>query len=202
MGASREEPYSPIVRCRSGALHCPPHGCEAINAQNSWFTRSIPGQLLRQSVIPDLMHQVSAPSAVAARTVRRRRDRFSATLPIMAITAAGAVFRLLHLGAKSLWLDEILSVSIARLDAPGFRNIVFSWEANMALYYALLRAWVHVGDSEVILRLPSALASIATVPLVYLIGRRLFSQSVGLIAALLLAVNLFAIRYAQEARSY
>src|SRR5438105_3868752 len=148
------------------------------------------------------MHQVSAPSVTAAKTARPRRDQFSATLPVMAITAVAAVFRLLHLGAKSLWLDEILSVSIARLDGPGFRNIVFSWEANMALYYALLRAWIHAGDSEFMLRLPSALASVATVPLVYLIGRRLFSQRVGLIAALLLAMNLFAIRYAQEARSY
>ena len=121
---------------------------------------------------------------------------------VLGVTALGAVLRLIFLGKKSLWLDEIFSVSIAKLDGPGFRNVVLSWEGFMGLYYALLRAWIKLGDSEFIVRLLSVLPAVATVPLVYSIGKRLAGKNVGMIAALLLTINAFHIRYSQEARSY
>ncbi|HEV2116381.1 MAG TPA: glycosyltransferase family 39 protein [Terriglobales bacterium] len=121
---------------------------------------------------------------------------------ISGITALAALLRLLYLGKKSFWLDEIVSVSIARLDPAGFRNVVLSWELNEGLYYTLLRGWMHLGQSEFVVRLLSALPAVAAIPFVYLLGRRLFSETVGMIAALLLAVNAFDVRYAQEARGY
>ncbi|HLK32930.1 MAG TPA: glycosyltransferase family 39 protein, partial [Terriglobales bacterium] len=119
-----------------------------------------------------------------------------------AITGLSCALRLLYLGKKSFWLDEIVSVSIARLDGAGFRNIVMSWELNEGLYYSLLRGWLHLGQGEFVVRLLSVLPAVAGVPFVYLLGRRLFSGKVGLIAALLLTVNAFDVRYAQEARGY
>ena len=121
---------------------------------------------------------------------------------IAAITALGAVLRLLYLGKKSFWMDEIVSVSIARLDPAGFRNIVLSWELNEGLYYTLLRNWMHLGQGEFFVRLLSLLPSVAAIPFVYLLGRRLVSEKAGMVAALLLAVNAFDVRYAQEARAY
>ena len=121
---------------------------------------------------------------------------------ITAITVLGAVLRLLYLGKKSFWLDEIVSVSIARLDPAGFRNIVLSWELNEGLYYWLLRGWMHLGQREFFVRLLSVLPSVAAIPFVYLLGRRLLSEKAALLAALLLTVNAFDVRYAQEARGY
>ena len=121
---------------------------------------------------------------------------------ISGITVLATVLRLLYLGKKSFWLDEIVSVSIARLDPAGFRNIVLSWELNEGLYYTLLRGWMHLGQGEFATRLLSVLPSVAAVPFVYLLGRRLFSEKTGLVAALLLAMNAFDVRYAQEARGY
>ncbi|HKW24177.1 MAG TPA: glycosyltransferase family 39 protein, partial [Terriglobales bacterium] len=95
-----------------------------------------------------------------------------------------------------------VSVSIARLDPAGFRNIVLSWELNEGLYYTLLRSWMHLGQGEFFVRLLSLLPSVAAIPFVYLLGRRLLSEKGGLIAAVLLAVNAFDVRYAQEARGY
>jgi 4-amino-4-deoxy-L-arabinose transferase-like glycosyltransferase len=116
--------------------------------------------------------------------------------------AMAAVLRLLYLGKKSFWLDEIVSVSIARLDPAGFRNIVLSWELNEGLYYTALRNWMGLGQGEFFIRLLSLLPSVAAIPFVYLLGRRLVSERVGLLAAVLLAVNAFDVRYAQEARGY
>ena len=52
------------------------------------------------------------------------------------------------------------------------------------------------------LRTPSVLAFAAAVPAVWLAGRRLFDERTGLLAALLFALNGFALQYAQEARGY
>ena len=72
----------------------------------------------------------------------------------------------------------------------------------MTLYYLLLRFWVLFGDGEAYIRILSILLGIATLPLVYLLGLRLFGRSAGLIAAFLLALNAFHVQYSLEARSY
>ena len=149
--------------------------------------------------MPELNVQKAAPESAGGESVIAPRMRAAM---ITAITALAAVLRLLYLGKKSLWLDEIVSVSIARLDPAGFRNVVLSWELNEGLYYTLLRNWMHLGQSEFFIRLLSLLPSVAAIPFVYLLGRRLVSEKAGLVAALLLAVNAFDVRYAQEARAY
>jgi mannosyltransferase len=121
---------------------------------------------------------------------------------LAAITAEGAVLRFQLLTAKSFWFDEGASVGIARLDWYNFVRILWRREANMALYYLLLRGWLHFGSSEWFIRSLSALLGLATIPAVYVLGRRLFGMRAGLIAAALLSVNAFHVRYSQEARSY
>jgi mannosyltransferase len=128
---------------------------------------------------------------------------------LIAITALAAILRLLFLN-KSLWLDEGASVAIARGiagDNPSgtwtsFANLLWSRELNMAVYYVLLRLWLHVGTSETFIRLLSVLPGVATVPVVYGIGKRLFSTKAGLTAALLLSVHGAHLGYSQEARGY
>jgi len=72
----------------------------------------------------------------------------------------------------------------------------------MAFYYVLLHFWMKLGDSEFFLRSLSVGFSVATVPFLYAVGSRLFGRHAGLIAAWLLAINAYHIRYAQEARAY
>src|SRR5690349_4655311 len=149
--------------------------------------------------MPELSVQKAAPESAGGESVIAPRMRAAL---ISGITALAAALRLLYLGKKSPWLDEIVSVSIARLDPVGFRNVVLSWELNEGLYYTLLRNWMHLGQGEFFIRLLSLLPSVAAIPFVYLLGRRLASEKAGLVAALLLAVNAFDVRYAQEARAY
>ena len=121
---------------------------------------------------------------------------------LTAITAMGAALRFHILTAKSFWFDEGASVGIARLDWYNFVRILWRREANMALYYLLLRGWLHFGDGEWFIRSLSAFLGLATIPAVYVLGRRLFGPRAGLLAAALLSLNAFHVRYSQEARSY
>ena len=58
------------------------------------------------------------------------------------------------------------------------------------------------GQSETILRLIPALAGIATIPLVYLLGRDLIDKNTGLLAATLITFSPYHLQYSQEARMY
>jgi mannosyltransferase len=129
--------------------------------------------------------------------MKERRSLFL----LAAVTVAALLLRLAFLGAKSFDLDEAVSVMYARLDWVPFRHVARS-DVNMSLYYCLLHVWRYLGESEAAVRFLSVIPAVATVPAVYALGTRLFSSTVGLIAALLLCVSAFHIRYAQEARGY
>ena len=64
-------------------------------------------------------------------------------------------------------------------------------------------AWVGLfGSSEIAVRALSALAGTILVLVIFLLGRRLFGEGVGLIAAFLAALSPFQVYYSQEARMY
>lgn len=123
-------------------------------------------------------------------------------LALAGIFLLALLLRVVSLGEESLWLDEARSVQIARQAWPAFLREVSTSEVNMVLYYVLLRGWLTLGDSEVAIRSLSVLFSLATVPVLYALGTRLFGAGVGLVGALLLAVNAFHVAFAQEARGY
>ena len=141
----------------------------------------------------------AAPGAVARDGVSRA-DR--AALWMWAIVIGGAVLRLIALGHKSFWIDEIASVAIARRPAPVFWHFLWHDEGNMAAYYVLLRPWLHFGYAEGVVRLLSVIPGVLSIPLMYLLGRRLFGGTTGVLAAALLALNACAIAVSQEARAY
>ena len=72
----------------------------------------------------------------------------------------------------------------------------------MALYYVMLRPWLQFGLGETSVRMLSVLPGIAGLPVMHLLGARLFGRKVGMLAALLLALNTCAVVYSQEARGY
>ncbi len=116
---------------------------------------------------------------------------------------AGAVLRFHSLGARNIWLDEGVSVWLASLRWPRFIHLmIYTPQLNMVLYYALLREWMHFGQTEFAIRSLSALFGIAAIPALFTLGRRLFDAPTGLIAAALLATHSFHVRYSQEARAY
>lgn len=120
---------------------------------------------------------------------------------MLAATALAALLSFHLIGHKSFWIDESVSLSLAR-DGSRMWRLLLTHDANMWLYYVLLHFWLKLGESEAFVRGLSALLAVAAVPGLYLLGSRLFEPRVGAIGAALLAVNPFFIRYGQEARSY
>jgi mannosyltransferase len=124
------------------------------------------------------------------------------TMFVVGVVMIGAILRFLHLGAQSFWVDEALSLAFAQLPWPQFVHLTEARELNMLPYYLILRGWIHLGTAEWIVRSLSAICSVATLPLLYQLGVRLFGVRFGQIALSLLAVHPYHIRFAQEARGY
>jgi uncharacterized membrane protein len=144
-----------------------------------------------------------AVTVVVERAPRRRVRPTRSQLLLLAIIALAAFLRFHHLGSRILWFDETFSATAVRLRWMELLRLFWAREGNMALYYVLLKFWMMLGGgTEFFIRTLSVIFSVATIPVIYLLGKRLFNEPVGLTAAALLAVNAFHVRYAQEARSY
>jgi uncharacterized membrane protein len=76
-------------------------------------------------------------------------------------------------------------------------------DSHPPLYYLVLKMWQVLGDGEAQLRLLSAIFSIASIPLIYLVGANVFEdERIGLIAATILTFSPYQVWYAQETRMY
>jgi len=124
-------------------------------------------------------------------------------LQLALLVLLAAAIRFHGLGAQSLWADEMASVEIARQPLSILWSDWMVRETNPPLYYSMLHLWMAVfGSGAAAIRSLSALAGVATIPVIYWIGREIASKRAGLIAALLAALWCHQIYYGQEARGY
>jgi mannosyltransferase len=127
----------------------------------------------------------------------------SGVLVLSEIVLFAAVIRFWDLAGPSLWLDELFSVSFAGLPQHQLWSDWMRRETNPPLYYSLLHEWMSVfGRGEFALRGLSVLFGTAAVPVMYLIGRRVYSHEAGLATALLTAVSSHHLQFSQVARGY
>jgi uncharacterized membrane protein len=121
---------------------------------------------------------------------------------VLAITAGALVLRTIEIADKSLWVDEAFSWWLARQPMDTVWRYVLSVDQHPPLYYSLLQLWLGPDDRETGLRAFSVLWSVPTVPLVFLIGRRVAGPAAGVLAAVLQAVSPLHVWYAQQGRMY
>lgn len=129
-------------------------------------------------------------------------EEFAPWLAI-AITLIGGWLRVFLLGNKGMWLDETFSVWLANHSVLDMMQWIIKIDQHPPLYYLLLHYWIaHYGDTPYYARLFSALFGTITIPIIYLIGKRISGVLVGLTAAVFMCFSTFNIYYAQEARMY
>jgi hypothetical protein len=122
-------------------------------------------------------------------------------LALILLLAAGV--RLHDIGRQSLWFDEAATVHIIRQPLGRMFELIESDERTPPLHYLLLHFWIQLfGDSEISLRLPSAIAGVAAVFVLYRLVRALLGPGAGLVAGYIFAIDRYQIAYSQEARAY
>ena len=122
---------------------------------------------------------------------------------LLIITLIGGGLRVVFLDRNGLWLDETFSVWLANHSVGEMLPWLVKIDQHPPLYYLLLHYWIALtGDTPYNLRLLSVLFGAGTIPVIYLIGKRLSGAVVGLAAAVFLALSPFNLYFAQEARMY
>lgn len=118
---------------------------------------------------------------------------------LLCILLAGIFLRFYNLSRIPPYDDEPLHrVRISYQPLP----FAFSHNNGSGLFTLLVHIFLHLGDIVLMARLPSALFGTATIVVVYLLGKAFFSKKDGLIAAGLVALSPFLIRYSQYSRAY
>ena len=139
------------------------------------------------------------PSRVVAGASELMRPRV--VVPLLTVLAAGLGF--VRLDFRSLYLDEVVSITRAAESWGSLWKTVRFGDPNMSFYYALLKLWTGLFGSDVTaVRSLSVVAAALTVPAVYSVGSRLLGQTAGMVAALFVALNAYFLHWAQVARSY
>src|SRR3954471_14065377 len=132
------------------------------------------------------------------RAVARLGDR---RVLLAAIVLVALACRLAGLGDR-LSADEGYSWLVAGAPHPGaFFELLARYENTPPLFYLLLSP-LPLHDDEVWLRLPSLLAGVATVPVLYAAVRALLGTPAALLSALALAVAPYAVSFSNYARGF
>lgn len=117
------------------------------------------------------------------------------------IFGVGASLRLYGLNFQSLWHDEALQFYVATQNS--FSELLHQTRSfHPPLSFLINHVFLLLGESDFFLRLPSALFGIASLPLLYILGRDLTSSREAVIAVFVLAISPFHIWYSQDARMY
>ncbi len=141
---------------------------------------------------------------MSARPAPRRQPK--PALLLLALILAAWALRVHSLDVQSLWYDEGVTAQVARL---GTRELA-RWTANdiqPPLYYLLVGGWLHLldpwaGPLAYVLRFVSAAFGVLLAPLLWALGRRLWHEQAGALAALVVACSPLMVYYSQEARMY
>lgn len=128
--------------------------------------------------------------------------RVPVEIKVLAVVAVLAGLALRFVARSPLWLDEALSVNIARLPLGEIPDAL-RHDGHPPLYYFLLHGWMRVaGTSDTAVRALSGLFAVAALPLAFLVGRRRGGPALGWITLGVFAVSPFVLRYATETRMY
>jgi hypothetical protein len=138
-----------------------------------------------------------AREPVTAAGVRARRAGAVAVGVVLALGAVTFTWT-----RSDMWLDEALSVHIARLPLSDLREAL-EHDGAPPLYYALLHVWTGVfGDGDLAARSMSSSFGLASLVPIWFGARRLAGTGAAWAAVVVTAANPFAMRYATEARMY
>lgn len=160
-------------------------------------------------------------------TLVRMRARAIAQVALPVILIAGGAFLRFHrIGAKSLWLDEAVTLNAigGRFSETAKKTVggpldeaatqggggrlaeivphIIAYDAHPPLYYGLLHLWMGGSDSAARARAFSAVVGVATLAVFYALARVLLPRAAAAVATLLLALSAFHVYFAQEARNY
>ncbi len=152
---------------------------------------------MARALIDDAVDDGSASTDTGRST---RLPPWVAPAAVSAIVVVGIALRFVQ--RSPLWLDEALSVNIAQLPVGDLLEAL-RHDGHPPLYYLVLHYWMEVvGDGDAAVRALSGIFAVASLPLVWVAGRRLAGTAGAQWALVVAALSPYWVRYATETRMY
>jgi 4-amino-4-deoxy-L-arabinose transferase-like glycosyltransferase len=124
-------------------------------------------------------------------------------IALVLITLAGFGLRLYDISQNSLMLDEGYTLFLAKKSPGAMVRAIMVDDNHPPLHYLLMRYWIKIaGQSEFVLRLPSAVIGAMSILAMYALAAAAFGSGPGLAGAFILALSRYHIALSQEARGY
>ncbi len=143
------------------------------------------------------------PARPAAAASRPGLQAWLPTIVVTLLTLGGGALRV-AVAHQSIFADELSTYWI--VSAHSFRGVLDVVHSNAEITPPLyfVASWItgHDSNSPELLRLPSLVAGIATIPLVYALGLRTVGRATALVATAITTLAPFMIYYSAEARGY
>ena len=124
---------------------------------------------------------------------------------LISIIVLAFLLRLYKLGFQSAWLDELhtLIEGNPKLSFEEMTNLLVFRGGIPHLHHLIVQFFGEQFTHGIVsARMVSVIFGTLSVYATYCLGKNLWNKNVGLASAMLIAVNVFAIEYSQEARSY
>lgn len=163
---------------------------------------SATGVLSRDRSLREVATEVSTLPTKAPLPARSWSDRLVPLWPLGLALVVGLALRVIVL--RSIWVDEAISIEQAQLAYGPMIDGLRSADVHPPLYATILWALVHLTGStaEWLVRLPSLLAGIAFIAVMYAMARDLWDRRTARVTAFVTALAPIAVWYSQEARMY
>jgi hypothetical protein len=142
-------------------------------------------------------------ASVALRADRTLSPASLSGVLVSGLTLVGLVLRATGLD-ESLVGDELFTYELAGRDGldDAISGVAGGLEISPPLYFVFAWATAKLGDPHVWLRVPSFIAGVAAIPVLFALGLRTVGRHAAVAGAALLALSPFAIMYSAEARAY
>lgn len=134
---------------------------------------------------------------------RRQLTRRQQWVALAAIVLIALALRAYRIDWQSAWHDENYTIYTSGLELGPMHDRIVDDFVHPPLHYYLLHYWMKLfGYGQLSSRALSLVFGLLSVPLIFLLGRRLLSSGAGLMAALLLAISQLGVNHSQEGRPY
>ncbi|HEX2906318.1 MAG TPA: glycosyltransferase family 39 protein [Phototrophicaceae bacterium] len=140
----------------------------------------------------------------SATTLKTETIRINAVVILLVgIVILAAALRFYDLGGESYWIDEVTMLQVTQSPLESILGSEFLEHGRPPAYVLLGYAWTRVfGTGEIAARSLSAVLGVAGVLVLFAVGRELFNERIGLIAALLMSLSVFQVFHSQDYRYY
>ena len=131
------------------------------------------------------------------------RIKVAVPLLVTLVIAIAVFLRFYHIDFQSLWYDEVHSTNGADPDLSFGEIVEYSRTDQPPLFFLILHYCFKIfGFNDLVARSVVAVIGVTGVVAMFFLGKEIKDVNLGLISALLTAVNFFHISYSQEVRFY